>query len=167
MFMDSSIALNARIRQGQTCVSRLPGFSASADASGMTSEDEKIGQVVKELIRRTGMTQAEFAEKAGLDPGNLTRIIKGKQSAPTARLRAIGRVCGVSSWEILRMAEQGLEPEREPDPRKAALHALVDSIDPSQIDSAFRRWLVADEEHQPQQYGQAAKEAPKSKSKAG
>lgn len=114
------------------------------------TDDEKIGQVIKGLIQRSGMKQVDVADKAGIDPGNLTRIIKGKQSAPTARLRAIGRVLGVEPWEIWRMADQGVEPEREDDPRKAALHALIDALDPSQIDTAFHRWFAPKQEQPPQ-----------------
>ena len=165
MFMDSSIALNARISQGQNCVLRLPGFPGLADAVQMT-DDEKLGKVLKELIRRSNKTQAEVADQSGIDPTNLSRIINGKQSPPLARLRALGRVLGFESSEILRMAEQGIPDETRKDPRKAALEALIDALDSAQLDDAFRRWpLVAEERDQ--RYANNAKKAPEPQKKTG
>ena len=128
------------------------------------TDDQKVGRVLKELIRRSGKTQAEVAELAGIDPTNLSRITNGSQSAPLARLRALGRVLDIEPWEILRMADQGITEPPSTDPRKAALQALIDALDPAQLDDAFRRWHVADQE-QGQQYANSPQkgQAPKKK----
>lgn len=165
MFMESSIALNARISQGQDCVLRLPGFPGLADAVQMTY-DEKIGRVLKELIKRSGMTQAEVADLSGTDPTNLSRITNGSQSAPLSRLQSLARVLNVEPWQILRMADQGVTEQPTPDPRKAALQALIDALDPAQLDDAFRRWPVIAEERN-QQYANLPEETPETKKKAG
>ena len=64
-----------------------------------------------------------------MDPANLNRIIKGTQEATTERLELLARALGVKVWEILRLAEDGTPP-KEGDPRKTALHDLIESIDP-------------------------------------
>lgn len=112
--------------------------SLMLDALGMT-DDEKIGRVLRELIKRAGCTQADIAHRSGIEAGNLSRILRGSQSVTTARLRALGRVLEVEPWEIWRMADQGIPPATQEDPRKAALHALVDALDDAQLDDAFRR----------------------------
>ena len=99
-----------------------------------------IGRAIDRLRLRQGVTKKKLAEMAGeMDPGNLNRIIKGTQEATTERLELLASALGVKVWEILRLAEDGTPP-KEGDPRKAALHDLIESIDPSQLETVFGRW---------------------------
>jgi len=116
----------------------LPPPDRRDDSRMLTNVD--IGRAIDLLRERHGMNKKELAIAAGdMDPGNLNRIIKGTQEATTERLELLASALGVKVWEILRLAEDGTPP-KEGDPRKAALHDLIESIDPSQLDSVFRRW---------------------------
>jgi len=112
--------------------------SARDDALMLTNAD--IGRAIDHLMVERRLNQKQLAQRAGdMDPGNLNRIINGKQAATTDRLEAIATALGVKVWEIYRLAEEG-DPPKKGDPRKAALHDLIDAIDPDQLDSVFRRW---------------------------
>jgi transcriptional regulator with XRE-family HTH domain len=116
----------------------LPLPDRRDDSRMLTNLD--IGRAIDRLRLRQGVTKKKLAEMAGeMDPGNLNRIIRGTQEATTGRLELLASALGVKVWEILRLAEDGTPP-KEGDPRKAALHDLIESIDPSQLDSVFRRW---------------------------
>jgi len=144
---------------------RLPALTATAEAVRMTY-GQKVGKVLKELIKRSPMTQAEVAERAGIDPTNLSRITNGSQELPMHRLPGLARVLGLKPWEILRMVDQGVTEPAQGDPRKAALQALVDALDPALLDDAFRRWpLVAEQRDTP--YAGPPKEDSPHKKKTG
>lgn len=102
--------------------------------------NKDIGRAIDQLRLRQGLNKKQLAVLANdMDPGNLNRIIKGAQEATTEKLEALAAALGVKVWEIYRLAEDGTPP-KEGDPRKAALHDLIESIDPSQLDTVFRRW---------------------------
>lgn len=108
--------------------------AALSDTLCMGPTNEKIGRVIDRLRLRAGLAKAELAERAGIDPGNLNRIISGKQGAPFDRLAMIAAALSVPVWQIIKEAEGPTG-----DQRKAILHDLIDALPADQIDQAFRR----------------------------
>lgn len=133
------IALSAILCQGMVAsCAYLPPQDRRDDGVMLSNKD--IGRAIDQLRLRQGLNKKQLAVMANdMDPGNLNRIIKGTQEATTEKLESIASALGVKSWEILRLAEDGTPP-KEGDPRKAALHDLIENIDPSQLDTVFRRW---------------------------
>ena len=116
----------------------LPPLDRRDDGVMLSNKD--IGRAIDQLRLRQGLNKKQLAELASdMDPANLNRIIKGTQEATTEKLEALATALGVKVWEIYRLAEDGTPP-KEGDPRKTALHDLIESIDPSQLDTVFRRW---------------------------
>jgi len=93
-----------------------------------------IGDIVDQLRLSKNWSKKHLAAETGIEPGNLNRIISGKQEATLERLVAFATVFGVRVSDIVRMAELGqLE-----DPRKTALIRLVEQIPLDKVEGIFR-----------------------------
>lgn len=133
------IARSAMDCQAKVADRAYPAGQSPRDYFRMLTNAD-IGRAIDHLMVKRGHSQKQLAQLAGdMDTANLNRIIRGKQAATTERLEVIAKALGVKVWEIYRLAEEGTPPEAG-DPRKAALHDLIEAIDPSQLDSVFRRW---------------------------
>jgi transcriptional regulator with XRE-family HTH domain len=62
--------------------------------------DEAIGRVISAAIKASGKTQREVAIAAGIDQGNLSRVIAGTQAIPLSRLYPLCDAIGVSVSSI-------------------------------------------------------------------
>ena len=135
----TKIALSAIICQGENCASRVPQFRFMPHDLGMRSAKD-IGHAIDTLRLERGLHKKELAAATGIDPGNLNRIISGKQWPTPERLDALTAYFGVKAWELFKIAEEGgiYETEKE-DPRKAALKALIDRLDADALDDVFPR----------------------------
>ena len=67
----------------------------------MSSAGKKLGQVVRELRERQGLTQAQLAERAQLAMSYITLLESGQQAnlSPSA-LGRLARVLGVTSRHL-------------------------------------------------------------------
>lgn len=59
---------------------------------------------IKDLIKEKGYTQAEFADKLGMNRVSLNHIINGKPSFPT--LEKVAEALGVEGWELFTTREE-------------------------------------------------------------
>lgn len=98
---------------------------------------KRIGDVIERLRNKEGITKKELAERTGIDPGNLNRIISGKQGATFERLSVLSAYFDVPVWQMIKEAEGPTG-----DQRKAVLHDLIDALQDDQVDQAFRRWPI-------------------------
>jgi transcriptional regulator with XRE-family HTH domain len=94
-----------------------------------------IGRAIDQLRQARGWTKKKLSQDAGIDQGNLNRIISGTQEATLDRLQSLAAVFGVRMSDIMRMAETG----QTEDPRKTALIRLVEQMPTSELDGVFRR----------------------------
>lgn len=58
------------------------------------NERERIGKRIAELRKQKGLSQAELAELAGIDPGHIARIELGRYSTGIDILAKIGHALG-------------------------------------------------------------------------
>ncbi len=65
----------------------------------------KIGQLIREQRRKTGMNLEQFAAVAGMDAGNLSKLERGLQSYTPDRLAAIAAALGTSPAQLLAESE--------------------------------------------------------------
>jgi transcriptional regulator with XRE-family HTH domain len=61
----------------------------------------KIGQKIKHARQQLGKTQAEVAEKAGLNTNYYARIERGDATATIEAIQKIAKVLNVTSADIL------------------------------------------------------------------
>lgn len=75
----------------------------------MTSDEalyREIGQLVRSIRRRAGLTQASLAKRAGLTRTSITNLEAGNQQIRIHTLYSIARVLGVSPRELLPYQEE-------------------------------------------------------------
>lgn len=58
------------------------------------------GEAIRKLRIELGLGLNEFAQRCGIDPGNLSRIERGQAGARMATLRRIAQALGVQISEI-------------------------------------------------------------------
>ena len=74
---------------------------------------ERLGRRVRELRKRKRLTQAELAEKAGIDPKYIGQIERGETN-PTVRLLAnIAQALDISLAELFTFPQEVREEEFE------------------------------------------------------
>lgn len=83
-----------------------------------------IVEGLKNALAEHGWTKRELAERAGIDPGQLTRIMKGDFKRLSGRLR---RVCKVAGVEV----ERSFDPSRN----RELMSALTEVWDGSESDA--------------------------------
>lgn len=57
-----------------------------------------FGETVRERRRHLRVGLREFAQRAGIDPGNLSKIERGRLAAPQAE-EILDRICAALEWE--------------------------------------------------------------------
>jgi UDP-N-acetylglucosamine 1-carboxyvinyltransferase len=70
----------------------------------MTADTQKIGQLISDVRRKRGMTQAQFAKELGTSQSAVNRIESGKQNLS---MEMLGRISDVLNRELLRINERG------------------------------------------------------------
>lgn len=135
-----SIAPNAIACQGEIALGAYL-LDLATEHHLMMLTPQKIGWAIDRLRQDRRLTKKALAELCDIDPGNLNRIISGQQEATLSRMEALSKGLSVQVSDIYRMAEGGQPPAT--DPRKAALHVLIEHLDPDQLDVAFRRMPVS------------------------
>lgn len=93
----------------------------------------KIGRSIEHFRKAAGLTQSDLAAAVGMDQGNLSRLINGRQDVPLERLHKIAEALGIRLSDLIAYAERGDEVEARwrklysmlsPDDREAALRLL-------------------------------------------
>ena len=67
----------------------------------MTPIEKAIGQRIARLRERSGFTQADLAEKAGVQPETISRYEAGKLSIPLERLLLIANAFGLRIQDLV------------------------------------------------------------------
>ena len=70
----------------------------------MTADTQKISQLITEVRKQRGMTQADFAKRLGTSQSAVNRIESGKQNLS---LEMLGRISDVLNRELLRLNQAG------------------------------------------------------------
>lgn len=70
----------------------------------MTADTRKISQLIAEVRRQRGMTQADFAERLGTSQSAVNRIENGKQNLS---MEMLGRISDVLNRELLKINQTG------------------------------------------------------------
>lgn len=68
-----------------------------------------VGDKVKKIIQRRGLSQEDVAYKIGLDKSGMSKLVNNKRKVEEAMLLKLSEVLGVSSDELL-----GREPKELP-----------------------------------------------------
>lgn len=114
----------------------------------MNTVSDVIQQVIKDVRKQTGWTQAQLAQKLGKDPSWVSRWEKGipKEMPPPEDFRAICLISGVSMRTLIErigyLDSEELEPGvsyvlRSDDPRSRLLDMLA-GLSPVGIDNVRR-----------------------------
>lgn len=70
----------------------------------MTADSQKIGQLISEVRKQRGMTQAHFAKQMGTSQSAINRIENGKQNLS---MEMLARISDVLNRELLRINQSG------------------------------------------------------------
>jgi UDP-N-acetylglucosamine 1-carboxyvinyltransferase len=70
----------------------------------MTADTKKISQLITEVRKQRGMTQADFAERLGTSQSAVNRIENGKQNLS---MEMLGRISDVLNRELLKINQTG------------------------------------------------------------
>lgn len=70
----------------------------------MTADTKKISQLISEVRKQRGMTQADFAERLGTSQSAVNRIENGKQNLS---MEMLGRISDVLNRELLKINQTG------------------------------------------------------------
>lgn len=103
------------------CGLRFAQYADSVDNANMAPNEidrEKVGAVIRSIRKHRKLTQADLADAAGTDTGNISRLERGKQGHTDTTLSAIATRLSVSAAYIYTLAEQKTEtyePETTPD----------------------------------------------------
>ncbi len=57
----------------------------------------RFGEMVRERRKELRLGLREFAQRAGMDPGNLSKIERGRLAAPQSD-EILNRICGALEW---------------------------------------------------------------------
>jgi transcriptional regulator with XRE-family HTH domain len=70
-----------------------------------------FGELLRWLIERTGLTQADVADRAMVSTWHLSRIVNGKAAAGPSVLRELGRVLGVDPMvlAVLQVTDRAVD----------------------------------------------------------
>jgi len=105
-----------------------------------------FGRGIDILRRKADISQVDLACAVDIDPGSLSRIIKGEQWPRVDKVEALAQFFGVQTSEIFRIGEAGAQEEPKEDSRRAALRRLAtqmaEGLPDDQLDATFR--LLAD-----------------------
>jgi transcriptional regulator with XRE-family HTH domain len=74
------------------------------DASVFVPEPEQTAQVIRDLRKKSGLSRAQVAVKAGIGIGVLERVEQGKQSPSLMTLLGLAYVFDVGVEDMLDMA---------------------------------------------------------------
>ena len=67
----------------------------------------QIGRAIEHYRRLAGLSQLALAERLGMNQGNLSRLLGGKQDISYRRLCAIAAALGVKTSDLVSYAENG------------------------------------------------------------
>ncbi|MCA3013835.1 MAG: helix-turn-helix transcriptional regulator [Myxococcaceae bacterium] len=84
----------------------------------MSAIEERLGQKIARLRKAAGRTQAELAERVGLQPEHISRVENGKRGVSIEAAANIAEVLGIELHELCRLHERD-------DPRLDALDRLL------------------------------------------
>lgn len=84
----------------------------------MSAIEERLGQKIARLRRAAGRTQAELAERVGLQPEHISRVENGKRGVSIEAAANIAEVLGIELHELCRLQEKD-------DPKFDALDRLL------------------------------------------
>ncbi|MDP1826604.1 MAG: helix-turn-helix transcriptional regulator [Archangium sp.] len=91
---------------------------ASTCPGRMSAIEERLGQKIARLRRAAGHTQAELAERVGLQPEHINRVENGKRGVSIEAIANIADVLGVELHDLCRLQDKD-------DPKSAALDRLL------------------------------------------
>lgn len=106
---------------------------------GMIPIEKTIGQRIARLRERAGLTQADLAEEAGVQPETISRYEAGKLSVPLERLVQIADAFG------LRLQDLVYAPSKDPAHSRAVDRLLLfaAALSPDEIELAMDMGGVA------------------------
>lgn len=76
----------------------------------MAKSSEKFRANVKKLLAAKGWTQKELAEKAGVHPPVISRVLSGKNEPELVTLDAIAQAFGTTAARLLSSEQEGDRP---------------------------------------------------------
>jgi len=69
----------------------------------MTSLERKLGRRIAQQRQLAGLTQAQLAEKIGIEPETLSRLETGVAMPSLARVEEVAEVLGIELRELFRL----------------------------------------------------------------
>ena len=93
---------------------------------------ERVAYLLRDYAAAKDVLNASIAEGTGLSEATISRIFNGKRGLYLSELEEICKALGLTSWKVVREAEDSLEVVESPvtfDPRKLGLAAQEDYSD--------------------------------------
>ena len=84
-----------------------------------------IGQAIKNLRLKRGMTQVQLAEKCGMSDQGLSNIETGKAFPPKSTIEKICQALGVPTWYLLMSS---IQEEDFPEKKRVLYRAMLEPL---------------------------------------
>jgi len=88
---------------------------------------EKTGERLREFIKMKGLTQAQFAEQAGVNPSIVSWICNGKREATIEQLITFARLLNTSVDHLIGNDGTGIELKTDFRQKESPLSVSIDS----------------------------------------
>ena len=95
--------------------------------AALTGVQGAFVKAVRRVISASGVNQKKIAEQTGIDPGNLNRIVNGKQWPTPDRIDALAEFFGVMPWFLFYPPDAPTEAD-----------AILSTLTPEQRTQALR-----------------------------
>jgi HAD superfamily hydrolase (TIGR01549 family) len=85
------------------------------ELGGSLTEEKRLGRVIAEARKRTGLTQQALCQKSGLSYSTLAKIERGAIRAPSVfTIKHLAAILGISLDELLQDVTSGIVPKASP-----------------------------------------------------
>lgn len=84
----------------------------AVDNAVWIKKSQLIALKVLRTLRELGMTQKELAERMGISPQQVNKLVKGKENLTLETIARIGEALGVDLFEVL-MAKQAIQTQKQ------------------------------------------------------
>lgn len=97
------------------------------------NQKELIGNRIKELRKKKGLSQEELSEKADITPNYLSRIERGTENPTMDMFIRLADALGVEMWEMFDFAHRGSRKDL-----KSILNKIAGEVDEEQLRLAVK-----------------------------
>lgn len=84
----------------------------TSDNAVWIKKSQLIALKVLRTLRELGMTQKELAERMGISPQQVNKLVKGKENLTLETIVRIGEALGVDLFEVL-MAKKAIQTQKQ------------------------------------------------------